>query len=57
MLANFVPPSTSEYIRVLPEIVLTIGGTILMVAEGFAGERHKRGMAPAALAFLLFPRH
>lgn len=53
MPVNFVPPATGEYIRVLPEIVLTIGGTILMVAEGLAGERHRRGMAPLALVFLL----
>ncbi|MBN8732311.1 MAG: NADH-quinone oxidoreductase subunit N [Acidobacteria bacterium] len=53
MLVNFTPPSASEYIRVLPEILLTVGGTILMIAEGLAGERHRRGLAPMALAFLL----
>ncbi|MCC6539114.1 MAG: NADH-quinone oxidoreductase subunit N [Bryobacterales bacterium] len=53
MFVNFTPPSASEYIRVLPEILLTVGGTILMIAEGLAGERHRRGMAPMALAFLL----
>lgn len=53
MFVNFTPPSASEYIRVLPEILLTVGGTILMIAEGLAGERHRRGLAPMALAFLL----
>ena len=53
MLANFTPPATSEYIRVLPEILLTVGGTVLMIAEGMAGERHRRGLAPMALAFIL----
>jgi len=53
MLANFTPPTASEYIRVLPEILLTVGGTILMVAEGLAGDKHRRGLAPLALVFLL----
>ncbi|MBK7926229.1 MAG: NADH-quinone oxidoreductase subunit N [Bryobacterales bacterium] len=53
MPVNFIPPTASEYIRVLPEILLTVGGTILMIVEGLAGERHRRGLAPMALAFLL----
>lgn len=53
MPVNFIAPTASEYIRVLPEILLTVGGTILMIVEGLAGERHRRGMAPMALAFLL----
>ena len=53
MFGSFTPPTASEYIRVLPEILLTVGGTVLMVAEGLAGDRHRRGLAPMALAFIL----
>jgi NADH-quinone oxidoreductase subunit N len=46
-------PTASEYVRILPEMILTVGGTILMILEGLAGERHRSKCAPLALLFIL----
>lgn len=40
MPANFIP-STAEYVRILPEIVLTVLGVLIMLLEPLAGERRE----------------
>jgi NADH-quinone oxidoreductase subunit N len=45
---NFLPV-TSEYIRVLPEIVLIVFGTFIMILEGLAGEGHRPRLAGLTL--------
>lgn len=46
MPANFVPPAGVEYLRILPEILLTIAGTLIMVLAPLARARR----LPSALA-------
>ncbi len=48
MPADFLPTS-AEYLRILPEMVLIGVGTLLMILEGIAGERNRAGLAPLAL--------
>jgi NADH-quinone oxidoreductase subunit N len=45
---NFIPTS-ADYLRTLPEIILTLAGTLLMILEGLAGERSRKGTGPLAL--------
>ena len=52
MPTNFLP-TNSEYIRILPEILLTVGGTILMILEALAGEKHRTKSSPIALFLIL----
>lgn len=40
MPTNFIP-SWAEYIRILPELILTIMGTLLMIIEGVVGSRNR----------------
>ncbi len=48
MLGDFLPHSV-EYIRFLPEIVLTIFGTIIMVLEAITTQKQKTALGVAAL--------
>ena len=48
MLGDFLP-HTAEYIRFLPEIVLTIFGTIIMVLEAITTQKQKTALGVAAL--------
>ncbi|MGA7411484.1 MAG: NADH-quinone oxidoreductase subunit N [Bryobacteraceae bacterium] len=47
------PPSAAEYIRFLPEIILTIVGVLVMVLEAVTNERQKRSLGFLALAGVL----
>src|SRR5271157_2621992 len=51
MPVNFMPTGT-DYLRILPEIIMTIGGTLIMLIEGFLGENKKRNLS--ALTFVAF---
>lgn len=46
-------PSAAEYFRVLPEIILTVTATLIMVLEPLTGSRSKRLLGHAALAGLI----
>jgi NADH-quinone oxidoreductase subunit N len=50
--ASFFPTS-AEYLRVAPEMVLIIFGTILMLLEALAGEGRRENLAPVAMAGIL----
>ena len=52
MPANFLPTS-SEYLRVLPEIILTLVGTLIMFFEGVLQEKRKGIYAPLAVLGLI----
>lgn len=52
MPANFTPPAAIEYLRFLPEIILTLAGTIAMVLEPMTGARGKRAIGWFALVGL-----
>jgi NADH-quinone oxidoreductase subunit N len=43
--ANFIP-SGAEYLRILPELILTIGATIIMILEAILGEHRGRAVMP-----------
>src|SRR5271166_6834365 len=47
------PPTAAEYIRFLPETILTIFGVIVMVLEAITNERQKRSLGFLALAGVL----
>ncbi len=49
MPANFLFPTSVEYIRILPEIILVVFGTIIMLLEAMAGDGHRKNTAPVAL--------
>src|ERR1700722_2553925 len=51
MPVNFAPTGT-DYLRILPEIIMTLGGTLIMLIEGFLGENKKRNLS--VLTFLVF---
>ena len=51
MPVNFVPTGT-DYLRILPEIIMTIAGTLIMLIEGWLGENKKRNLS--ALTFVAF---
>ena len=46
-------PTAAEYLRVGPEMVLILFGTLLMVLEAFAGEGRRANLAPLALVGIL----
>ena len=53
MPANFLP-TAAEYLRILPELILTIGGVLVMLLEGMRAEGHQRVVGPlGAIAFTL----
>ncbi len=41
MPINFMPPPTTDYFRVLPELILTIAGVIIMLLEAVMGRRNR----------------
>jgi NADH-quinone oxidoreductase subunit N len=41
MLVNFMPPA-ADYLRLLPEIIMTVMGTLYMIIEGVLGEEDGR---------------
>jgi NADH-quinone oxidoreductase subunit N len=41
MLANLMPPPTTDYLRVLPELILTIAGVLIMLLEVTMGKRSR----------------
>src|SRR5579862_8222947 len=51
MPVNFIPTGT-DYFRILPEIIMTIGGTLIMLIEGLLGENKKRSLS--VLTFVVF---
>ena len=51
MPVNFMPTGT-DYFRILPEIIMTIGGTLIMLIEGWLGENKKRNLS--AFTFVVF---
>src|SRR5579863_4119997 len=51
MPVNFMPTGT-DYFRILPEIIMTAAGTLIMLIEGFLGENKKRNLS--ALTFVAF---
>jgi NADH-quinone oxidoreductase subunit N len=51
MPVNFMPTGT-DYLRILPEIIMTVAGALIMLLEGLLGENKKRNLA--ALTFVAF---
>src|ERR1700723_1333278 len=51
MPVNFAP-SSADYLRILPEIIMTVAGTLIMLMEGWLGENKKRNLA--AFTFVAF---
>src|SRR6202044_1725542 len=51
MPVNFMPTGT-DYFRILPEIIMTVAGTLIMLIEGWLGENKKRNLS--ALTFVAF---
>src|SRR5580704_17370499 len=51
MPANFMP-TAADYLRILPEIIMTIAGALIMLLEGLLGENKKRNLS--ALTFIAF---
>jgi NADH-quinone oxidoreductase subunit N len=51
MPANFAP-SSADYVRILPEIIMTVAGALIMLLEGLLGENKKRNLA--VLTFVAF---
>src|SRR5271170_6598254 len=51
MLASFAP-SGVDYLRILPEIIMTVAGVLIMLLEGWLGEDKQRNLS--ALTFVAF---
>lgn len=51
MPANFVPAG-EDYLRILPEIIMTVAGTLIMVVEPLAGEKKRTVFASISLVAL-----
>jgi len=49
---NSLFPTTAEYLRILPEIILTVVGTLIMFLEAILSDSQKRIFAPLSLAGL-----
>ncbi|HWZ30303.1 MAG TPA: NADH-quinone oxidoreductase subunit N [Bryobacteraceae bacterium] len=49
---NSLFPTTAEYLRILPEIILTVVGTFIMFLEAILSDSQKRIFAPLSLAGL-----
>jgi NADH-quinone oxidoreductase subunit N len=52
MLANFVPAG-DDYLRILPEIIMTVAGTLIMVVEPIIGEKKRAAFASISLVALV----
>ena len=52
MISNYLPAGV-EYLRILPEMTLTVFGALLMLLEARAGAGHRRGLAYLALFAIL----
>jgi NADH-quinone oxidoreductase subunit N len=52
MPVNFMPTGT-DYLRILPEIIMTIAGTLIMLIEGWLGNENKKTNL-SALTFVAF---
>ena len=48
MLGNFMPHA-SEYLRFLPEIILSVFGIVIMVLEAITSERQKTSLGVLSL--------
>src|ERR1700678_4264406 len=44
MPVNFMPTGT-DYLRILPEIIMTVAGTLIMLIEGWLAENKKRNLS------------
>jgi NADH-quinone oxidoreductase subunit N len=51
MPANFIPTAV-DYLRILPEIIMTVAGMLIMLLEGWLGENKKRNLS--VLTFVAF---
>jgi NADH-quinone oxidoreductase subunit N len=51
MPANFMPTG-ADYLRILPEIIMTLAGVLIMLLEGLLGENKKRNLS--VLTFVAF---
>src|SRR6202167_3123748 len=51
MPANFIPTAV-DYLRILPEIIMTVAGMLIMLLEGWLGENKKRKLS--VLTFVAF---
>jgi len=51
MLANFIP-SSAELFRILPEIILTLAATLLLILEPITPSAHKRSLGTAGFVAL-----
>jgi NADH-quinone oxidoreductase subunit N len=52
MPVNFTPP-LADYLRVLPELILAVAGTLIMLLEVLMGKRSRNGLGYFALIALL----
>jgi NADH-quinone oxidoreductase subunit N len=52
MPVNFMPTGT-DYLRILPEIIMTIAGTLIMLIEGWLGDNKKK-TSLASFTFVAF---
>jgi NADH-quinone oxidoreductase subunit N len=50
--ANFLPTPV-EYLRILPEMLLTVFGTLILIFEGLAGEGHRKNTGFIAILAIL----
>ena len=46
-------PSATDYLRILPEIIMTVAGTLIMLIEGWLSGQHKKWNL-SALTFIAF---
>ncbi len=51
MPVNFAP-SSADYLRILPEIIMTVAGALIMLLEGLLGDNKKRNLS--LLTFVAF---
>jgi NADH-quinone oxidoreductase subunit N len=51
MPVNFMPTGT-DYLRILPEIIMTVAGALIMLLEGWLGDNKKRNLS--VLTFIAF---
>src|ERR1700758_4165911 len=52
MPANFMPTAT-DYLRILPEIILVVAGTLIMLIEGWLSSENKKSNL-SILTFIAF---
>ncbi len=53
MPINFMQPSSDEYLRILPEMILTIAGVLIMFLEAFRKEGQKSIAGPITMVTLI----